>query len=98
MGQGAGGGPGQKGFSRPWWAEKERIFPLRDEAAGGQLVDQCPVHLLVEIEIESIKGAFRITEARLLGRRSGGRTWRRQQSAGKGIETRSIGVSFSVWA
>ena len=50
---------------RPWWAEKERVFPLRDEAAGGQVVDQRPVHLLVEIEIEAIEGAIGIAEARL---------------------------------
>jgi len=39
---------------------------LRDEAAGGQLVDQRPVHLFVEIEIDGIERAFRVTEARLL--------------------------------
>jgi hypothetical protein len=35
-------------------AEKERIA-LRDETAGGQLVDQGPVHLLVEIKVEGIE-------------------------------------------
>src|SRR5712691_7906096 len=51
-------------FPRPWWAEKERVFPVRDEAAGGQLVDQRPIHLLVEIEIEGIERAIRIAKAR----------------------------------
>jgi hypothetical protein len=49
---------------RPWWAEKEGIVPLRDEAAGRQLVDQRAVHLLVEIEIEGIERAIGIAKAR----------------------------------
>jgi hypothetical protein len=32
-------GLGQMTLPRPWWAEKERVFPLRDEAAGRQLVE-----------------------------------------------------------
>ena len=46
-------------------AEKEHVFALCDEARGRQLVDERPIHLLVEIEIEGIEGAVRITEARL---------------------------------
>jgi hypothetical protein len=30
----------QMAFPRPWWPEKERVFALGDEAAGGELVDQ----------------------------------------------------------
>ena len=55
---------GQMTFPRPWRAEKERVFPLRDEAAGRELVDQRPVHLLVEIEIEGIERAIGIAKAR----------------------------------
>jgi hypothetical protein len=44
-------------------AEKKRIFPLLDEARGGEFVDQRAVHLLVEIEIEAVKRAVGITEA-----------------------------------
>src|SRR2546428_12290237 len=51
-------------FPRPWWPEKERVFPVRDEAAGGQLVDQRPVHLLIEIEIKRIERAIGIAKAR----------------------------------
>src|SRR2546430_4216037 len=35
---GAADGLGQMTLPRPWWAEQERVFPLRDEAAGRQLV------------------------------------------------------------
>src|SRR3989442_15379109 len=63
---GTADGLSQVAFPRPWWPKKERVFPLRDETAGGELVDQRPVHLLVEIEIEGIERAIRITEASLL--------------------------------
>src|SRR5712691_4538317 len=52
-------------FPRPWWAKKERVFPLRDEAAGREVVDQCPVHLLVEVKIKAIERAIGIAEAGL---------------------------------
>ena len=48
------------------WPEKERVLALRDEAAGGELVDQRAIHLLVEIEIEGVERAVGIAEARLL--------------------------------
>ncbi len=48
-------------------AEEERVFALLDEAAGGQLVDERPIHLLVEIEVEAVERAIGIAEARLLG-------------------------------
>src|SRR3989441_1082300 len=60
----AADGLGQMTFPRPWWPEKERVFPVCDEAAGGQLVDQRPVHLLIEIEIEGIERAIGIAKAR----------------------------------
>jgi hypothetical protein len=52
-------------FPCPWWPEKERVLALRDEAAGGELVDERAVHLLVEIEIEAIERAIRIAKAGL---------------------------------
>ena len=47
------------------WPEQERVFALRDEATGRELVDQRSIHLLVEIEIEGVERAAGITEARL---------------------------------
>jgi hypothetical protein len=35
--------------------EKEGIFPLGDEATGGELVDECAIHLLVEIKIKGVE-------------------------------------------
>ena len=61
----AADGLGQMTLARAGWAEKERVLALRDEAAGGELVDQRAVHLLVEIEIEGIERAIGIAEARL---------------------------------
>ncbi len=55
---------GQMTFPCPWWPEKERVVALRDEAAGRQLVDQRPVHFLVEIEIEGVERAIGIAKAR----------------------------------
>jgi len=52
---GAADGLGQVALSRPRWPEKERVLVLRDEATSGQFVDQRPIHLLVEIEIEGIE-------------------------------------------
>ena len=39
-------------------AEEEDVLALQDEAAGGQVVDQRAVHLLVEIEIEGVERAI----------------------------------------
>ena len=47
-------------------AEKEPVFPLGDEAAGGELEDEGPVHLRVEVEIEGVEGLAGIAKARLL--------------------------------
>ena len=91
-------GLGQVILPRPWWAEKECVFPLRDEAAGRQLVDQRPVHLLVEIEIEGIEGAIGIAKARQFMATLEQRSCRRSSSSETSIDTRSMGVTFSVCA
>ena len=50
----------------PGGPEKERVLALRDEAGGGEVVDQRAIHLLVEVEIEAVERAVGIAEARLL--------------------------------
>ena len=47
-------------------AEQEAVLSLLNEAAGGQVVDQGPVHLFVEIEIKRVEGAVAIAKAGLL--------------------------------
>ena len=47
-------------------AEEERILPLLDEAARRQVVDQRPVHLLVEIEVEAVERPIRVAKPGLL--------------------------------
>ena len=46
-------------------AEEERVFALADEAGRSQLVDERPIHLLVEIQIKPVERVIRITEASL---------------------------------
>ena len=46
-------------------AEKQRVFMLVDEAAGGQVEDEAAIHLLVEVEVEVVERLVRIAEARL---------------------------------
>jgi hypothetical protein len=53
-------------LSRTRPAEEESVLPLGDEAAGGELEDERPVHLLVEVEIEGVEGLAGITEAGVL--------------------------------
>jgi hypothetical protein len=45
--------------------QEKRVFTLTDEAGRGQLVDERPIHLLVEIKIKPVEGTIRITEAGL---------------------------------
>jgi len=39
---------------------------LRDKAASGQLENDLPIHLLVEIEIKGVEGLLRVAESGLL--------------------------------
>jgi hypothetical protein len=36
------------------WAEKQRVFPLRKERAGGQVKNQTAIHLRIEGEVEVV--------------------------------------------
>ena len=42
-------------LARAWWAEKQRVFALRDEAPGRELEDELAIHLPVELEIEVVE-------------------------------------------
>src|SRR5437762_2581243 len=44
--------------------EEQHVFALGDEARGCELVDQSPVHLLVEIKVEGVERAVGVAEAR----------------------------------
>jgi len=65
MDHGATDGLGKMALARAGWPEKERVLALRDEAAGRQLVDDRAIHLLVEVEVESLERPIGIAEARL---------------------------------
>ena len=47
-------------------AEEEGILVLRDETAGGELVDQSAIHLLVKREVKAVERAIGVPEACLL--------------------------------
>ena len=47
------------------WTQKQSIFMARHELSGGQIENQAPIHLLVEIEIEVVERFLWITELRL---------------------------------
>ena len=51
------------GAGRP---EEEHVLPLRNETRGGELVDERPIHLLVEIKVKGVERALGITKAREL--------------------------------
>ena len=62
--RGAADGLGEVALAGAGRAEEERVLALRDEARGGELVDQRAVHLLVEVEVEAVERAVRVAEAR----------------------------------
>ena len=45
---------GQVALPRAGRAEEESVLMLRDEAAGGELEDEVPIHLLVEVEVKGV--------------------------------------------
>ena len=49
---GAADGLGEVALAGAGRAEKQGVLVLRDKAAGGQLEDDLPIHLLIEIEIK----------------------------------------------
>src|SRR5262249_53115156 len=65
---GAADGLSQMTLPCPWWPQKERVLLLTDKAPGRELVDQRAIHLLVELEIEGVERAIRITEGGLFVR------------------------------
>ena len=63
---GAADGLREVALARAGRPEEERVFALLDEARRGQIVDQCAVHLLIEIKVEAVEGAVGIAKAGLL--------------------------------
>ena len=50
----------------PGGLSKEHVFALGDEARGRELVDEGPIHLPVEGEVEGLERAVRVAEPGLL--------------------------------
>ena len=42
--------------------QEEDILVLGDEVAGGELVEEPPIHLLVEFEVEVVEGALPVPQ------------------------------------
>ncbi len=59
--------PCEVALAGAWRPEEEHVVVLVDEVPGGELVDDPPVHLLVEVEIEVVERPVRIPEVRVLG-------------------------------
>ena len=57
---------GQMALAGARWPKEKDVLALLNETGGGQLVDQRPVHLLVEIQIKGVQRAVGIAEARVL--------------------------------
>ena len=58
-------GLGQVTLARAAGTEKQRIFPLADEGARGQVEDQAAIHLRIEGEVEVVQRLVRIAEGGL---------------------------------
>src|SRR5205814_5517812 len=43
-------------------AKKQRVFMFGDEVGGGEVEDEAPVHLLVEVEVEVVECLLRIAK------------------------------------
>ncbi len=57
---------GQVALAGARWAEEECVFPLGDEARGGELENERAIHFLVEIEIKIVERAIGIAKPRQL--------------------------------
>ena len=49
-------------FAGARWAKKQRVFMFGDEIGCGEVKDETPVHLLVEVEVEVVERDLRIAE------------------------------------
>ena len=57
---------GQVALPRAGRAEEESVLMLGDEAAGGELEDEAPMHLLVEVEVKGVERLAPVAEAGLV--------------------------------
>jgi hypothetical protein len=71
---------------------------LLDEAGGGQIENDRPVHLLVEVEIEILQGAIGITEGGELVPARQESVFAPAELMGDEVAIRSSGASRSAWA
>lgn len=49
-------------LASPAGAEKQRVFPLSDEVAGGQIEGEAAIHLRVKTEVEIIQSSLWVAE------------------------------------
>jgi hypothetical protein len=85
-------------FARAAGAEKQRILPLGDEGAGGQVEDQTAIDLRIEIEIEIVEGLLRVAEGGLLAPPLQEALAATGDSSETRHEIRSMGAMASAWA
>jgi hypothetical protein len=53
---------GEVALARAGRPEEERVLVLRDEVAGGEVEDEAPVELAVEVKVEGVEGLAHVAE------------------------------------
>jgi hypothetical protein len=87
MDHGEADGLGEVTLAAAGRAEEESVLGTSEEAAGGELEDECAIDLGVEGEVEAVERLARVAEVSLL-----------VSSSPTSAETRSIGAQWAFWA